>query len=110
MTKYSVVEDVSSLTTIPRTSLNSLIDKAIYSICDCVEETILVSGSNLEIDIGIGTLKIGIEDEIVKYRFIPSAKLEDGVTDTIVNHKNPLVCKIEENLVKKILKTYKDFV
>lgn len=110
MIKHSVIEDVSSLTTIPKTSLISLSDKAIYSICDCVEEAVLENDSIVEVDIGVGTLKIGIEDETVKYRFIPSAKLEDGVTDTIVNHKNPLVCKIEENLVKKILKTYKDFV
>ena len=36
---HSLIEDVSALTTIPVISISQLVDKALYCICDSVEET-----------------------------------------------------------------------
>lgn len=107
--KYSVIEDLSILTTVPTTNLNQLCKKAIYCICDDIDSSRLKGESLVDIDIGIGTLSILIGSDAVQYRFIPSNVLDSSVKRTIVDGKNPLVEKAEKLLAKKIISTYKDY-
>ena len=110
MIQNSLIEDISALTTIPQTSLNSLSNKAIYCICNDIEEAVLSQDDELSIKMGIGTLKIKIIDDVVEYRFEPSKELEKNVNNTIIDKKNPLVATAEKTLVKRIVTTYKDFI
>lgn len=73
MTK--VISDVSKLTNVPVKLLEKLSDKVIYSINDAVEESVLSGEYTTDIDLGIGTLSIYLDEDCVKYKFIPSAKL-----------------------------------
>lgn len=106
----SMVDDLSTLTTIPATNLNQLVQKSMYCICDDVEEAMLGGHNTAEIDLGIGKLYIRVQEKAVQYRFIPNKILDNAVKDTVLNHKNPLVDLAEETLVHRVLNTYKSFI
>ena len=106
---YSLINDLSTLTTIPIVSLNDLVKNSIYCICDSLEDAKLGNEEVTEIDIGIGTLTIKLKDNRVQYRFIPSKQLESNITSTIIEGKNVLVATAEENLVDRITNAYKNY-
>ena len=110
MTSRSLIDDLSTLTTIPATNLNQLVQKSVYCICDDIEEAVLGQHNMAEIDLGIGKLYVHIQDKLVQYKFIPNQALDSAVKDTIINHKNPLTDVAEETLVHRILNTYKSFI
>lgn len=104
----NVIEDLSTLTTIPVTSLAKLIDKSILCIEDEVLNSFLNNEDIISLNIGIGKLVIKIEENLIRYRFIPSKKLEDGVKEALASKKSSLETTVEQHLIDKILKTYKD--
>lgn len=106
----SLVEDISALTTIPTTTLNQLLDKVVYCICDGVEEASLKKENPVDMDLGIGILTIFVEDTNVQYRFTPGKKLENAIKTVVTENKNPLVCVIEKTLTQKILNAYKQYL
>ena len=63
-----------------------------------------------EIDLGFGTLLIKLEDDIIKYKFIPSSVLETNIKETVQKKKNPLVAAVDESLVSKIERCYKELL
>ena len=85
-----VIKDISKLTTIPERSLNKLMSKMCWCICDAVEESTLKEQNITVIDIGIGQLCIQVISNEIQYKFIPDSKLEKYMVDTIVNKKNPI--------------------
>ena len=107
---YSLINDLSTLTTIPVSNLTELVKKSNFCICDDLEDSILAKKDSTDIDIGIGTLTIKVVNNNVKYRFTPSKQLESNVTSTIIDNKNPLTCEAENALVNRIMETYKDFL
>lgn len=106
----SIIQDISKLTTIPEKALNKLVTKAIWCICDNIENDQLSNINCSNIDIGLGNLVISDSDDEIKYKFIPSEKLDSAVKETLVNHKNPLTLILEKTLVNMITKTYKDII
>lgn len=103
-------KDLSVLTTIPEDSLNSLSEKSIWCICHSVEENTLRGETLTEVDLGIGSLLVSSEEDIIRYKFIPNNHLEESVKETLLNKKNPLELKLERGLVNKIVKTYKNIL
>ena len=106
---YSLIEDLSTLTTISSAYLDKLVKKSNCIICDCIEDSTLKSQDETEVDIGIGILRVSVEDNNVKYQFVPGKDLDKGVKDTIISGKNPLTCLAEETLVQRIMHAYKDY-
>lgn len=104
----NLIKDLNILTTIPTASLDKLEDKVIWLICDNLTESIIKKEKIAEIDIAIGKLIIKIDEENIKYKFIPYKKLEENIKSVVVNGKNPLEIVIEENLSTKFINTYKD--
>ena len=51
-----------------------------------------------------------MQDEQVRYQFVPSKFMSQHIADTVVNKKNPLVAELDETLVERILSTYKDLL
>ena len=106
----NAIDDICEITTIPVASMHKLFDKISWCICNCVDEAKLAEEEYCEINIGIGTLIIGIEQNALQYKFIPSMKLEEALVATIVKGNNPLEIALEETFVNRILKTYKDML
>ena len=105
-----ILDNVSTLTSINKKALEKLSNVAIYCLNDAVEESRISGEEITEADIGIGKLLIKFDGEQVKYKFIPSAKLEESITDTIVHKSNILEIAIENSLKDKVLNTYKDLI
>lgn len=106
----SIINDLSAITTIPMNSLQKLKEKEIYLICNAVEESTLQGKNITEINLGLGTLIILIENGFINYKFTPSSKLEKNLVNTIINKKNPLTNLFEEALADRVVKTYKDML
>ena len=106
--KTDVLQDLNVLTTIPTASLQKLFDKVQYVICHTLEESILEGEDVTEIDLDFGTLIIKIEDGTLKYRFVPSVKLNKNIKTTITSEKSPLTGEVEATLKDRITKTYKE--
>ena len=105
-----LIEDLSTITTISQGTLSSLNDKAISCICHSVYESVLETDSLTKLDIGIGILYIKCEGSEIKYKFIPSKKLEESVASTIVSKKSPLVYQVETSLKERVESTYKNLL
>jgi hypothetical protein len=105
-----LVEDISALTSIATNSLLNLVDLATCCISHDVLESIIEKNSTTEVDIGVGTLYIKLEGDEIKYKFIPSKKLEESVLKTVTYNLDHLVSKVESSLKKKIENTYKNLL
>lgn len=105
-----IINDISILTFISKLSLENLSNKAIECIAHGVQEN-LISGENItEINLDFGKLYIKLEEEGIKYKFIPSKKLENAVRYACDTKESPLVLHAETKLKERIESTYKDLI
>ena len=63
-----------------------------------------------ELNIGIGTLLVQNQEDVIRYKFIPNDTLESSVIKTINDGTNPLKERLEKRLIQKILNTYKTII
>ena len=108
MTNYNMLDDLATLTTIHRSSFDKLVDRSQCVICHDVEEAELCGENTVNINIGIGTLTIRVEEDTIKYRFTPSQSLNANIKNTIVTGKSPLTAQAETLLKDRICNAYKD--
>lgn len=107
----NLLKDISTLSTINESSLQKLLNFANFCICDAVEETTLTPDTNITvIDLGIGILSILVDDNVIKYKFTPSDKLEESIRNVVTGDKNLFVAKAEKTLVSKITNVYKELL
>lgn len=108
----NILTDVATLTALPQKTLEKLSRKAIYTMCDSIYEYKL-SGTDevLDLNIGIGVLKVKIIGNDVKYRFKPNdmfAKYIRKMLDNVDGYE-PFCSKLAvEDLTKKFDQIYKD--
>lgn len=102
-----MINELSTLSTLPKSIIKSLFDNECDIIGHKVFETIINNENLCEVDIGIGTLILDISDNIC-YKFIPSQDLEDTLISVVNTNDDCLTKKIENVLSEKIINTYKD--
>lgn len=107
--KFSLRNDLSTLTTINEQTFVKLSEKIIWCISNCIEEAIKNRENEVEIDTDLGVLVINIDNKNVKYRFVPNKKLENSISNTVINERNDLTVALEESLKTKLTTIYKDF-
>jgi len=105
-----IIKGVSILTTIPEKALRRLVTKELFCISDAIADSAQADKDITDIDIGIGTLSIKVEDNEAVYHFVPSEKLEDVVKQSIIYKQNLLKDELEEALVERVTKVYKEIV
>lgn len=106
---YDLIKDISVLTTIPESTLNSIVKKCMECISHNIVECKHGLKSDCEIDIGLGILYINIINDSVQYKFIPSKKLEDIIANAILYNEDLLQNLIENTLQEKLKNIYKEF-
>ena len=106
----SVIEKEEILTTIPEKTLRRLVDIQEYIMNDMVEDSLVKGENQVTMDIGFGDLTIRFEDNTLRFKFVPSAKFEESLINTIVNKENILKLTLEKTLVDKITHVYKDLI
>ena len=106
----NLINDLTLLTGVSKNALDELTDKANLAIAHCVFETLREGNPLTSIDIGVGTLYIKLEDENIKYRFVPNKNLEALVSQAATSKSSPLSNRAEMILNKRIQQTYKDLL
>lgn len=105
----NIIEDISKLSTIPQQEVELVFELYKDCICYDIHEMIKNHENHIDIDIGIGVLILDINDEEIRYKFIPSSSLENDIKYTLENDHCPLFNKLEESLHSKIMRAYKEF-
>ena len=101
-------KDVSILTNVPLKYIEKIKKCEEYSIVENISELNLENENIVDLDIGIGVLSILLDNNIIKYKFVPSSNLEEEVLSAIKYKKNILDLKLESSLCQKIEQTYRD--
>ena len=104
----NLVQDLAQLTTIPKLQLDNINKVQTSLLCHYVAEANKDGEGVVSADIGIGTLFIKLEGEEIKYKFIPSHKLENGVKYAAIHGESSLVIDTENIIKDRICKAYKD--
>ena len=104
----SLVADLSTITTIPLSTLEKLFSKQQLCILHKVSENEKRGEPITYVDIGPGTLYIKHENNELRYKFIPSKNFEKDLKEVVLSGQSPLITKVEEALKDKITNTYKD--
>lgn len=102
--EFSVIDDMSTITTIDRNKIKKFIDFEECCIANCIHER--EDGISI-IDVGIGTLSILVEQNRISYKFIPSESLRKKVLST-TKGKNYVADRIEKVAKRITLDAYKD--
>ena len=89
-----IINDLSTLTTIPYVSLERLVDLSVACISHSIEESLLDDETYTVVDIGVGRLSIKVEDNTILYKFIPSTKLLINETSIYSNVSTIVFIKI----------------
>ncbi len=104
----SLISDLSTLTTIPVSTLEKLENKKQLCILHKVAENERKSEPITYADVGIGTVYIKHENDEIRYKFIPSKNFEKSLKTTIETGESPLITTVETALSDKIMNIYKD--
>ena len=102
---FNLIADLSCTTAVHKSTLEKIAQKAIYCICHDVEQN---NKDITVIDTGIGTLSILVDGDNVKYKFIPSKKLEESINETIISGESPIIHELENAIKNKIACAYKE--
>ena len=105
-----LTDDISKTTCISPWVMESLVKRAEECIGHDVFESIIENEDTTEVDIGIGVLYIKRCESQIKYKFIPSKKLEEKVQATVLNKKSPLISKGEVQIRERLERAYKDLI
>lgn len=104
---YRLSSDLSNITNIPKLCLDNLGNKAADCIAYCVQENLCSKEIITSVDIGIGILHIKFIDDIISYKFVPSAQLENQLSSIVTSKEPQLTLKLDNALVERISSTYK---
>ena len=102
----NLYNDLATITNSNKDIFNKLVKNSNFLICNYLEDTTLNNENLCTIDIGIGVLKIIIEEDTVRYNFIPSKELETEIINTLENNQSYLTSVISSKLTSQLNKLY----
>lgn len=101
---------ISDLSTIPEWAI-----KRLHEYTDLIHSNDIINGLKekeqvISIDILEGKLYIKIEDDNIKYKFVPSKEFNELVKNTIINKEDKLLTAVSAKLKQALMVTYKDIL
>lgn len=106
----NLLEDLSVLTSLSKSTLNEISIMAESAICHAVVEDLLDKNEMTEVDIGIGILFIKRCEDGIHYKFVPSEHLSSCIETSIKSRRSVLNRRANDTLVNRIKKTYKEML
>lgn len=106
----NLIKDISTLTDVTENTLNKFTSICTHCISHAVHESDCLHEDTTKIDIGFGELHIKIDEESIRYKFIPSKELEHSLIRTVTTHTSPIITTLETNLQEKIDRTYRELL
>lgn len=104
---FELKKDLSVLTNIKEYNLDKLCKLIINIIGYDILESIKNKNTVTEINLGFGVLSVLIEEDILKYKFIPCTELETVIKNSYKG-KNNLKLIVDKALGDRIIKSYKE--
>lgn len=104
---YNLLDDLSVLTNIKKYNFEQICDLSIDIFNYDILENINKKEPVTTIDIGIGILYIINDSDTIKYKFIPSSKLEKSIRNAYKG-KNQLENKVDTQLGNRLNNSYKE--
>lgn len=102
-------KNLSTLTSLPEETIGYLNKYLKYIHSHEIATQAIEKGGNIfELQLFEGTLLLQVEDDNVKYKFIPSEDFNEIVVDTILNKKSLLISDMTDKLKYLLSKAYKD--
>ena len=106
----NLIEDLAVLTDVQETLLRKFAPIAIYSIGHAVHESRCCKEDITIIDLSIGELHIKVEEDTLRYRFVPSKELDKTLKTTLQSKESPIVARVNASLQEKIERSYKELL
>lgn len=106
----NLLKDISVLTDVSENTLKKFIPIITYCISHAVYESVCEKQDVVDIDLETGQLKIKIDSDGIKYRFVPSKDLEKLILQTVTTRNSPILNKLENNLQNKIDRSFKELL
>lgn len=105
-----LIENLNKITTIPMVTLKELqryihLIQSNEVVAQMKEDKVILELETIE-----GIIYISLEDDNLKYKFIPSDKFNKIIVDTVKTKESLLVKAAEEKLSELLIKTYKDIL
>lgn len=102
----NIINNLSTLTTVPTKILTKLTEKEILCIGSAVSDAIKNEEDAVVLNIGFGTLSIELKTGLCK--FLPSNELKNTIKKCINNKIDPLEENLEQAIIDKLLKIYEE--
>lgn len=106
---YKIVDDLVILTNVGKIVYTNIIEAILSIISYDIIESIKNKEDTIKIDIGIGILILSNIEDKIKYKFIPSSKLENTVLSSYKSFNN-LEFKIDKSLSQRIKNAYEELI
>ena len=106
--EIEVKKDLSVLTNIPERYYDKIENNLKYIIIDGISDAMVANENTVEFKSDIGSLLVGVEDNVVKYKFTPSETFENDLKSKVKYGQNLLKDKLEDSLIERITSLYKD--
>ena len=106
----NLTKELTDLTCIPEKLFEKLSNNVKFLILQSLQETLIKKEAVCEINLGLGELLISLEDDELRFKFIPSKDLEKDILKTIETEQNPMEKILSNNMVKTLERTYKELL
>ena len=106
----SFISKVSSLSNIPESSLEKFKVYANTIHGDDVFVSKLTGENVHKVETLEGDIYITIENNIIKYKFIPNESFKNNIKKALINDKSPLLEKLGAKVIKVVSNIYEDLV
>lgn len=103
-------ENLSKLTTIPSESISKLSKYINLIHSNNVLERLLSGSDIIEIDIFEGKLIMKLDEDTLRYKFIPSDEFNKLMIDTITNKQSKLVTELSDRVKNTLINWRKDLL
>lgn len=101
-------KDLSTLTNVPIKYYDKMENTLQYIISDGIHESLSQGEPITEFVSDIGSLLINVEDNEIRYKFVPSEKFNEAIKSNIKYGQNLLEDKLTGILLDRITSLYKD--
>lgn len=105
-----LIKDLSAITDIKEYNLKSLLTLVTKLISHYVYCSAKEKSTQIDIDLGIAELIIYFENDVVKYKFIPSKELHNSIKKSFNSDEDLLIDEAIKVLGQRIEKTYKELL
>lgn len=105
-----LLQDLSTLTNVSALTWKEMTRRSTSLLSHYVVEAQQAQLNNIDVDIGIGLLRLKFEGDDLKFRFEPSRELSRKIQKAVDSNTSSLVHDVDAELGKRFSSTYKELV